>query len=56
MITHFLKEPFTLEIKESLVVSWSENTPKNFVEILEKIKQNEDGEIYLRELGFGLNN
>ena len=55
MITHFLEEPFILEIKESLVISWSKNTPKNFVEILEKIKQNEDSEIFLRELGFGLN-
>ena len=56
MIVHFLKEPFILEIKESKIISWSENTPKDFVEILEIIKQNEDSEIYLRELGFGLNN
>ena len=55
MLVHHT-EPFTLEIKESLVVWWSENTPKEFVEILEMIKKNEDWEIYLRELGFWLNN
>jgi len=55
MLVHHTK-PFTLEIKESLVVWWSENTPKEFVEILEMIKKNEDWEIYLRELGFWLNN
>ncbi len=56
MIVHFLDEPFILEIKESKVISWSENTPKVFIEILEKIKSSEDWEIYLRELWFGLNN
>lgn len=49
-------EVFYLDIKESLVVWYSENTPKYFIEILEKIKKSEDGEIYLRELWFGLNN
>jgi len=56
MMMHFLDKPFILEIKESLVVGWSNNTPKEFVEILEMIKENEDWEIYLRELGFWLNN
>lgn len=55
MLVHYC-EPFILDIKESLVVSWSSNTPKEFVEILEMIRQNENGEIYLRELGFWLNN
>jgi hypothetical protein len=41
MLVHHT-EPFTLEIKESLVVSWTENTPEEFVEILEMIKKNED--------------
>jgi hypothetical protein len=52
MLVHFLEKPFILEIKESLVVAWSDNTPQEFVEILEMIKKNEDDEIYLRELGF----
>ncbi len=56
MLVHFLDELFVLEVKESKIVSWSENTPEIFVEILEKIRENEDWEIYLRELGFGLNN
>jgi hypothetical protein len=47
---------FSLEIKESLIVWYSENTPKEFVEILEMIKNSEDSEIYARELWFGLNN
>jgi hypothetical protein len=42
MLMHFLDKPFILEIKESLVVGWSKNTSKEFVEILEMIKENED--------------
>ncbi len=56
MLVHFPKEPFKLEIKESKIISWSDNTPKEFVEILEMIKKNEDNEIFVRELWFGLNN
>lgn len=55
MLVHYC-EPFTLEIKESLVIFWSDNTPKEFIEILQKIKDSEDNEIYLRELWFWLNN
>jgi hypothetical protein len=46
---------FTIEIKESLVVWYSENTPEEFIEIIEKIKSWEDWECFVRELGFGLN-
>jgi hypothetical protein len=50
MNIHILDNPFVLKIKESKVISWSKNTPEEFIEILEKIKQSEDEEIYLREL------
>lgn len=55
MNIHILDNPFVLKIKESKVISWSKNTPEEFIEILEKIKQSEDEEIYLRELWFWLN-
>ncbi len=48
-------EPFTLEIKGSLVVGYWENAPEYFKEIIEKIKKSEDWEVYLRELWFWLN-
>ena len=46
---------FTVEIKESRIVWYSENTPKWFIELVEKIKSSEDWECFVRELGFGLN-
>lgn len=48
-------ECFDIIIKESLVIWYSENTPKEFIEILEMIKKSEDNEVYLRELWFWLN-
>ena len=48
-------EVFTIEIKESRLVNYSENTPESFIEILEKIKAWEDWEVFVRELGFWLN-
>lgn len=48
-------EPFTLELKESIIIWYSKNTPTEFVELFEKIKSWEDGEVYLRELWFWLN-
>ena len=48
-------EVFTLNIKESLITWYSENTPKWFLEILEKIKKSEDNEVFIRELWFWLN-
>ena len=46
---------FTVEIKESRIVWYSENTPEWFIELVEKIKSSEDWECFVRELGFGLN-
>ncbi len=56
MIVHFLEQPFILELKESKIISWTKNTPEEFIKILEKIKESEDNEIFLRELWFWLNN
>jgi len=48
-------EIFVIEIKESRIVDYSDNTPKEFIEIVEKIKTWEDWECFVRELGFWLN-
>lgn len=48
-------EVFIIEIKESIVVWYSENTPKDFIDILDKIKASENWEVFVRELGFWLN-
>ena len=48
-------EIFTIEIKESMIINYSENTPKEFIELVEKIKYSEDWECFVRELWFGLN-
>jgi aminopeptidase len=48
-------EIFSLEIKESKIISYCEKTPKEFIEILDNIKNSEDNEIMCRELWFWLN-
>ena len=48
-------ENFDIEIKESKIINYSKNTPKEFIDIIEKIKSSEDWECFVRELGFGLN-
>ena len=48
-------EIFDIEIKESKIINYSKNTPKEFIDIIEKIKSSEDWECFVRELGFGLN-
>ena len=48
-------EPFEIEIKESLIISYWDNTPQDFIDLLDMIKNSEDGEVYVRELGFWLN-
>ncbi len=45
--------PFCVNIKNGLVDSWSENAPKEFMEVVEKVKQTERP--IIREIGFGLN-
>lgn len=48
-----MHEPFRVDIKEGLVVGWSENAPKTFVDMIELIRPIE--RTMIREIGFGLN-
>lgn len=48
-----MHEPFRIDIKDGIVVSWGDNTPQAFVDVIEKIKTNERP--IVRELGFGMN-
>lgn len=51
----YFPKVFTIEIKESIITWYSKNSPKAFIELLDKIKNSEDGEVYIRELWFWLN-
>lgn len=51
---HFAK-PFKIKINNSMVSCDDEKCPEKFKEFLHKIAQGEDGEVYMRELGFWLN-
>lgn len=51
---HFC-EPFTIQIKNSLITCDDPNCPEIFREFLYKIAASEDGVVMMRELGFGLN-
>jgi aminopeptidase len=46
-------EPFRINIKDGLVVSWGENAPEAFSKVIAQIQTNERA--LLREIGFGLN-
>ncbi len=46
-------EPFRIDIKDGLIVDYGPNAPKEFIEILDEVKQNERP--LIREIGFGLN-
>jgi aminopeptidase len=48
-----MHEPFRIDIEEGVVVSWSENTPLAFCDVVEQVKTNERA--IIREVGFGLN-
>jgi aminopeptidase len=48
-----MHNPFRIDIKDGLVVGWSENTPESFTDVIAKIKTNERA--IVREIGFGLN-
>ncbi len=48
------KKPITLVIKEGRVTEAIDSTPE-FDEVLVSIREREDGEVWVRELGFGLN-
>jgi len=48
-----MREPFRIDIQDGLVVGWGENTPQDFVDVIDKIKTNERA--IMREIGFGMN-
>lgn len=48
-----MHEPFRIDIKDGLVVSWGENTPDSFKDVIDQIHTNERS--IIREVGFGLN-
>lgn len=48
-----MHEPFRIDIKDGVVVGWSENAPASFPEIIAQIQTNERP--LIREIGFGLN-
>lgn len=54
MNIHFC-EPFTIDINKSMITCNDEKCPEIFREFLERIARNEDGEVMMRELWFGLN-
>ena len=48
-----MHEPFRIDIENGRVVSWANNTPQAFIDIVTLIKQSERP--IIREIGFGLN-
>jgi hypothetical protein len=48
-----MHEPFRVDIKEGLIVSYAKDAPQTFVEVLELVKSYERP--LIREIGFGLN-
>lgn len=53
-VVRHLEKPFKITIKESIIVDYCENTPNDFIEVFDKIKQSE-WEVMIRELWFWLN-
>ncbi len=51
--THFVEVPFVVTIEKGRVVSHT--GPKEFEEMLVMIRSEEDNEVWVREIGFGLN-
>jgi aminopeptidase len=48
-----MHEPFRIDIKDGIVVSWDESAPKAFPDVIVQVKTNERP--IIREVGFGLN-
>jgi len=46
-------DPFEIKIENGIIVGWSSDTPRAFIEIVEEVRKNERAVI--REIGFGLN-
>ena len=51
----FADEPFRLEVRESLITCDDPKCPQVFRDLLDQIAASEDGEVHMRELGFGMN-
>lgn len=48
-----IHDPFRVDIHDGLVVSWGENAPQSFIDIVAQVKSHERQ--IIREIGFGLN-
>lgn len=48
-----MQNPFRVDVKDGLIVSWVDNAPQSFIEIVEAVRLYERP--VLREIGFGLN-
>jgi len=48
-------KPFKIKIEKSFITCDDENAPEEFLELLNLIKESENNEVMLRELGFWLN-
>ncbi len=48
-------EPFRIKISESKITCDDQNCPEEFRKLLDKISDSEDGEVFMRELWFGIN-
>ena len=46
-------EPFRIDIKDGIIVSWGDNTHEEFIAVMNKIQTHET--LLVREIGFGLN-
>ena len=51
----FADEPFRVEVKNSLLTCSDPKCPQIFRDLLDQIAESEDGEVHIRELGFGMN-
>lgn len=51
----FPEIPFKVEVRESRIYADPKTTPEWFLKIMEKISRDENGEVMMRELWFGLN-
>ncbi len=48
-----IHEPFRIDIKDGIIVSWGDNAPETFPQIVAQVQTNERA--IIREVGFGLN-
>lgn len=48
-------EPFQVDVTESILTCEDPKCPEKFRTLLDQIAESEDGEVHIRELGFGMN-